>query len=148
MRKWEFVLQERYEQDRLRLLDYREIDLEFKEWLIKLLYEGVEDKHERSEHRADDDTVHDHRIRDRECVRTEQDQVSDPGPDLTFSERPEIGAAEERLAAMIAAEPEETYEVSETSEPMEDIYDSLYDEIAEYRVQRKVGPKKKKHKRK
>lgn len=49
---------------------------------------------------------------------------------------------------MIAAEPEETYEVSEVSEPMEDIYESLYDEIAEYRVQCKVGPKKKKHKRK
>lgn len=146
MRTWEFVLQEKYEQDRMRLMDYREIDLEFKEWLIKLFYEGVTEEDERSEHNPDDDSVRDDRICDRECIRTEQDQNADPGPDHADDEwtQVRIGDAEDRLAEMIAAEPNEAYEVEET----EDIYESYYDEIAAYQSSLKARPKKKKHKRK
>lgn len=145
MQRWETALQERYEQDRIRLLDYREIDLEFREWLIRILYEEVKDD-ERSEHRTYDDLVHDDRICDRECIRTEQDQDADPGLDYANDLQPETGAAEERLAKLIAAEPEETYEVEETA--AEDIYESYYDEIAEYKSNLKAKPHKKKHKRK
>ena len=151
MRTWEFVLQEKYEQDRMRLMDYREIDLEFKEWLIELFYGGVTEQDERSEHNPDDDSVRNDRICDRECVRTEQDQDADPGPDHADDEwnQVRIGDAEDRLAEMIAAEPAEGYTVTDGLDcGEEDIYENLYEEIAEYRSQKKTRPKKKKHKRK
>lgn len=146
MQKWEIVLQEQYEQDRMRLLDYREIDLEFKEWLIQLLYEEVTDKHERSEYDIDDSFVHDDWICDRECVRTEQDQIADSGSDKEDDGRTEISAAEERLARMIADEPEEIQVTDDTNE--EDIYESFYEEIDEYKTKLKSKPKKKHYKRK
>lgn len=147
MHRWEFVLQERYEQDRMRLMDYREIDLEFKEWLIKLLYEGVTEEHERSEYCTDDDPVCDDWVRDWECIRTEQDQNADPGPDHEDSQWTRVvECKEDRLAEMIAAEPVEAFEAEVSA--AEDIYESYYDEIAEYHSSLKARPKKKKHKRK
>ena len=146
MQIWEFVLQEKFEQDRMRLMDYREIDLEFKEWLIKLLYEEVKEKDERSEHGTYDDPLHDDRVCDRECVRTEQNQDADSGPDYEDGFQFEAGAAEERLRNLIAAEPTEAYEAEEPV--AEDIYESYYDEIVEYKSNLKARPKKKKHKRK
>lgn len=148
MQRWEFVLQERYEQDRMRLLNYREINLEFKEWLIKLFYEEVTKTDERSEHSADDDPVCDDRIRDRECVRPEQDQIADPGPDHPYGERTESGA-EERITEIIAAEPVEEYLIEALDESgEEDIYESFYEEIDRYKNQQKAKPKKKHYKRK
>lgn len=147
MHRWEFVLQERYEQDRMRLMDYREIDLEFKEWLIKLLYEGVTEEHERSEYCTDDDPVCDDWVRDWECIRTEQDQNADSGPAHEDDQWTQIvGCKEDRLAEMIAAEPVEAFEAEVSA--AEDIYESYYDEIAEYHSSLKARPKKKKHKRK
>jgi len=146
VQRWEIVLQQQYEQDRTRLLDYREIDLEFKEWLIKLLYEEVTEKNERSEYSADDDIVHDDRICDRECVRTEQDQIIDPGPDCPVDEWVKIGAEEDRLAEMILTDPEESSEIAEEED--DDVYESFYEEIADYKCQMKAKPKKKHYKRK
>jgi hypothetical protein len=90
--------------------------------------------------------VHDDRVCDRECVRTEQNQDADSGPDYEDGFRFEAGAAEERLRDLIAAEPAEAYEAEETV--TEDIYESYYDEIVEYKSNLKARPKKKKHKRK
>ena len=47
---------------------------------------------------------------------------------------------------MIAAEPVETFEAQVSA--ADDIYESYYDEIAEYQSSLKARPKKKKHKRK
>lgn len=134
MRAWEFVLQARYEQDRLRLLDYREINIEFKEWMIKLLYEEVKKENEPGEYDSDDDSVCNDRLCDRECLRTEQDQDADPGPDYQDGERAEDGGSEEDG-------PDEN--VME-----EDIYEHLYAEIDEYKCQAKSRSKKKGHKKK
>ena len=148
MQRWEFVLQERYEQDRMRLLNYREINLEFKEWLLKLFYEEVTKTDERNEHSADDDPVRDDRICDRERIRPEQDQIADPGSDHPDGERTESGE-EVRIAEIIAAEPAEEYLIEASDETVEeDIYESFYEEIDRYKNQQKAKPKKKHYKRK
>ena len=137
MRLWELSLQERYEQDRMRLLDYREIDIEFRFWFMELMRKETK-ADESSEYGTDDNPVSDDRICDRECVRTEQDQESDSGSDHKDDERTEIiVAAEDRLTELIESEPIEE----------EDIYESYYDEIVSYKTQRKVKPQKKHHKK-
>lgn len=143
MQRWEFVLQDRYEQDRNRLLDYREVELEFREWLINLLYEEVK-KYEPGEHNTDDGPVHDDRICDREQLGTVQSEVTYPGPDQKDDGRYEVGAGdgyeEERLAELIAAEPVTEF-VAETEEE-HDIYESFYEEIDTYKCQQKARSKK------
>ena len=139
MRLWELSLQERFEQDRMRLLDYRETDIEFRFWFMELMRKEAKND-ESGEYGADDNPVDNDWICDRECVRTEQDQEPDPGSDHEDDERTEvITAAEDRLAELIESEPTE----DET-----DIYESYYDEIVSYKTQRKVKPQKKHYKKK
>ena len=150
MRRWEFVLQDKYEQDRNRLLDYREVELEFREWLINLLYEEVK-KYEPGEHGANDGPVRDDRICDRECVRTEQNQEPDPKSDYADVKWAQVCTEPERdlegeLAQMIAAEPVTEFAVE--TEEEHDIYESYYEEIDAYKCQNKARPKKKHFKRK
>lgn len=144
MRRWEFVLQDRYEQDRLRLMDYREVELEFKEWLINLLYEEVT-KHEPGKHDINDGPVRDDRIRDREQLGAIQSEVSYPGSDQKDDGWAEVGSGdcleEERLAELIAAEPVMTFEQEEVQEE-HDIYESYYEEIDTYKCQQKARSKK------
>lgn len=123
----------------MRLLDYRETDIEFRFWFMELMRKETK-ANESGEHGADDNLIDDDRICDRECVRTEQDQESDPGSDHEDDERTEVIAyAEDRLAELIESEPTE----DET-----DIYESYYDEIISYKTQRKVKPQKKHYKKK
>lgn len=149
MRRWEFVLQDRYEQDRNRLLDYREVELEFREWLINLLYEGVK-TYEPGKHNTDDGPVHDDRICDREQLGPVQSEVAYPGPDPKDDGRTEVSTGdfyeEERLAELIAAEPVTDFEAEVEEE--HDIYESFYEEIDTYKCQQKARPKKKHYKRK
>ena len=148
MQRWELVLQERFERDRMRLLDYREVNIEFKEWLIDLLYSEVKETHEPSEHGSHDDIVHDDRICDREQLGTVQSEIDDSGSDQKDDGRIEVSfgifAEEERLETVIASEqPALMFE-----EMPEDIYESFYEEIDAYKCQNKARPKKKHFKRK
>lgn len=134
MTAWEEDLRRRYEQDRIRLLDYREADLEFKILIFETLREEVK-TYERSEHDTVDGTLCDDRIRDGECVRTEQSEDNDPGSDWETDERTQGDSEGER--------PDEIVITDEY-----DIYEFMYDQIAMDKIERKVSPKKQKHKRK
>ena len=142
MRTWEYVLQNRYEQDRLRLLDYREVNIEFKEWLIKILYEEVKKEDEPGEYNSDDGALCDDWICDRELMGAVQSEDNDPELNFANDECPEDGDDEEdRLVAEVISE-----EAIEETE--EDIYEELYAEIDEYKCQSKARTKKKHYKRK
>ena len=147
MRRWEFTLQERFEQDRMRLLDYREVNIEFKEWLINLLYSEVKETHESSEYSSDDDSLHDDRICDREQLGAVQSEIDDSGFDQEDDGRIEVSFGviheEERLAELIEEEPPLEFE-----EMPEDIYESFYQEVDAYKCQNKARTKKKHYKRK
>lgn len=130
MRKWENDLQQRYEQDRRRLLDYREIDIEFRQLMMEvtLLNEPVEPD-------PVIDIVLDTGIHDGECVRTIQSEDSAPEPSGQDCEEPwrdPEGDGREEAAVT------DDY----------DIYESLYDEIADYKSQMRISPNKKKKKKK
>ena len=121
MRRWEMILQERDEQDRLRILDYREVELEFRAWMIELMYEEVKEL-EPSEHSTDDDPVHDDWICDWEQLGTVQSEIACPESDYTDAERTEDSPE---------GEPEEI-----------DIYESFYKELDNYKCQQKVKPRR------
>lgn len=130
MRRWEIDLQQRYEQDRRQLLDYREIDVEFRQLMMEvtILDEPVEPD-------PVIDIVLDTGIHDGECVRTIQSEDSDPEPYGQDCEEP--GRDPEGYGR------EETAVIDDY-----DIYDSLYDEIADYKSQMRISPNKKKKKKK
>lgn len=132
MKSWEENLRRRYEQDRMRLLDYREEDLEFKILIFETLREEVK-AYERSEHDSVNDTVCDDRICDGECIRTEQSKNDTPGPDWETAQWPQGSTEGER--------PDEAIDSY-------DIYEFMYDQIVMDKIERKVSPKKPKHKRK
>lgn len=132
MATWEEDLRQRYEQDRMRLLDYREVDLEFKILIFETIWEEVKND-ERSEHDSVDGSVCDDRICDGECVRTEQSEDNVPGSNWENYELSQGDPEGER---------------SDETVDEYDIYESLYDEIVMDRIERKVSPKKQKHKRK
>lgn len=134
MTAWEEDLRQRYEQDRIRLLDYREADLEFKILIFETIRKEVNED-ERSEHDLVDGTVCDDRICDGECIRTEQSEDDVPGSDREIDEWTQGDSEGER--------PDE---IAITDEY--DIYELMYDQIAMDKIERKVSPKKPKHKRK
>ena len=130
MRRWEDDLRQRYEQDRRQLLDYREIDVEFRQLMMEvtILDEPVEPD-------PVIDIVLDTGIHDGECIRTVQSQDADPEPygqDYEESKRDSEGDGREEAAVT------DDY----------DIYDSLYDEIADYKSKMRISPNKKKKKKK
>ena len=134
MATWEEDLRQRYEQDRMRLLDYREVDLEFKILIFETIWEEVK-ADERSEHDSVNGSVRDDRICDWECVRTEQGEDNVPGSNWENYELSQGDPEGER--------PDEIVITDEY-----DIYESMYDQIAMDKIERKVSPKKQKHKRK
>lgn len=85
MPAWEQKLVESFEEDLRRINDYTSVDIEFREWLLDLfrdLYAAPiifeeDEEIEHGEPGINDDSVHDDRICDRECLRTEQDQGDD-----------------------------------------------------------------------
>lgn len=130
MRRWEIDLQQRYEQDRRQLLDYREIDVEFRQLMMEvtILDEPVEPD-------PVIDIVLDSGIHDGKNVWGDQNENPDPedlGPGL--GELEECSTEDGREEAAVT----DDY----------DIYESLYDEIADYKSQMRISPNKKKKKKK
>lgn len=132
MKRWDVALQERYEQDRMILLDYREIDIEFRLWFIDVMKDVNEI--ERPEPSSIDDTLCNDRICDGECVWTEQDKNIDTGIDDEDHEQYQRYSEQE----------------SESAEIMEyeDTFDDFYEEVTKSKIEKKSKPKKKKHKKK
>ena len=130
MRRWEIDLQQRYEQDRRQLIDYREIDIEFRQLMmdVTILDEPVEPD-------PVIDIVLDTGIYDGERIWTVQseDSTSEPsGQDCKEPKRDPEGDGREETAVT------DDY----------DIYDSLYDKIADYKSKMRISPNKKKKKKK
>ena len=121
---------------------FNKVNIEFKEWLIKLLYEEVKKEDEPGEYDSDDGAVYDDRICDRELMGTVQSEDNDPESDIANDECPEDRDDEEdRLVTEVISG-----EAIEETE--EDIYEELYAEIDEYKCQSKARTKKKHYKRK
>lgn len=124
MKQWERYLQQQYEQDRRKLLDYREIDIEFKQLIMEatILDGPVEPD-------PVIDIVLNDRVHDGECVRTEQSKVSD---------REIVGQDHEEPGGDPEGDGRE-----EVIDDYDDSFDSYYDEIVEYKNSKKTGKKKK-----
>ena len=124
LKQWERYLQQQYEQDRRRLLDYREIDIEFKQLIMEaaILDGPVEPD-------PVIDTVFNDRVYDGECVRTEQSKVSDR--EIIRQDHEEPGGDPEGDGR------------EEVIDDYDDSFDSYYDEIVEYKNSKKTGKKKK-----
>ena len=124
MRQWEKDLQQQYEQDRRRLLDYREIDIEFKQLMMEatILDGPVEPD-------PVIDIVLDDRIHDGERVWAEQDKDSDR--EIVRQDHEEPGGDPEGDGR------------EEVINDYDDSFDSYYDEIVEYKNSKKTGKKKK-----
>ena len=132
MKKWYVALRERYEQDRITLLDYREIDIEFRLWFIDVMKDVNEI--ERSESSSIDDSLCNDRICDREHIWTEQDKSVDTGFDNEDAQRTERYSEQESESAEIVE--------------YEDTFDDFYEEVTKSKMEKKSKPKKKKHKKK
>lgn len=124
MKQWEKDLQQQYEQDRRRLLDYREIDIEFKQLMMEatILDGPVEPD-------PVIDIVLDDRIHDGERIWAKQDKDSDPEPCRQDHEEP-------------GGDPEGDGR-EEVIDDYDDSFDSYYDEIVEYKNSKKANKKKK-----
>lgn len=132
MKVWEVDLQKRYEQDRAALLDYKEIDIEFRMWFFDIMKEEVA-PFESGECSLVHDIVCDPGLCDGELVRPVESQSNDTRVDYEITRRIEGSTAEGESIQVI--------------DDM-DIYDQYYDEIVAYKQERKTKPKKKQHKRK
>lgn len=124
MKQWERYLQQQYEQDRRRLLDYREIDIEFKQLIMEAtILDGPVEPDPVIDIMLDD------RVHDWECVRTEQSKVSDR--EIVGQDHEESGGDPEGNGR------------EEVIDDYDDSFDSYYDEIVEYKNSKKTGKKKK-----
>ena len=125
MKQWEIDLRQQYEQDRRKLLDYREIDIEFKQLIMEatILDGPVEPD-------PVIDTVFNDRVYNGECVRTEQDKDSN---------REIIGSNSEDCEQCSTEHGRE----EEVINDYDDSYDSYYDEIVQYKNSKKTNKKKK-----
>lgn len=124
MKQWEKDLQQQYEQDRRRLLDYREIDIEFKQLMMEatILDGPVEPD-------PVIDIVLDDRIHDGERIWAKQDKNSDREIVGSYSEECEQCSTE--------------HGGQEVIDDYDDSFDSYYDEIVKYKNSKKNGKKKK-----